>query len=92
MRENEKVGRNNNDGSEIELEIEEGERNSEIVSDDAEEEPEEKGPKWIRKDFDHHGYLIKYDENGDPVKYDKHGHRIEIDEDGNHHKYDENGL
>lgn len=36
-------------------------------------------PKWQPKQYDHHGYLIKYDLNNNPVRYDEHGYRVEID-------------
>ena len=47
--------------------------------------------KWVPKKFDHHGYLLKYDENNNPTKYDENGYRVEIDQEGVHHKYDEDG-
>ena len=28
------------------------------------------------KQFDHHGYLIKYDEHNNPTKYDENGYRV----------------
>lgn len=52
---------------------------------------EEPKIKWKPKDYDHHGYLIKYDANNNQVKYDENGYRVEIDDKGVHHKYNELG-
>ena len=32
--------------------------------------------KWVEKQFDHHGYLIKYDEKNNLLRFDKNGNRI----------------
>lgn len=40
--------------------------------------PSEVKAKWEEKKYDHHGYLIKYDANNDPVRYDENGYRVEI--------------
>lgn len=63
-------------------------------SKNEESEGEESGKKlrgWEPKTRDHHGYLMKYDENGDILRYDEHGYLVKIDEEGVHHKYNKDG-
>lgn len=54
-----------------------------MLSDGQSDDPITSGiGKWALKQHDHHGYLLKYDEDNNPRRYDEHGYEVKIDEDG----------